>query len=77
MLNAKLTTNWKLSITRRYDLLNQKVLSENFTITRDLHCWEVVFDFDRYGEEWRYDFQLKVKALPEIKVGKGLFGFLL
>lgn len=76
-LDIKLTTNWRLSLSRRHDLIKQKVISESFSVHRDLHCWDMEFNFDKYGETWRYDFQLKLKALPEIKVGKSVFGFLL
>jgi hypothetical protein len=73
-ISVKLTTNWKLSLSRRYDFIAHKVIGEEFSISRDLHCWSADFSFDRLGARWRYDFTLKLKALPEIKVGKGLFG---
>ena len=76
-LDMKLTTNWRLSLSRRYDFREGKTISESFTLYRDLHCWDMEFNFDRYGERWRYDFKLKLKAIPEIQVGKTLFGIFL
>ncbi|MCK4352073.1 LPS-assembly protein LptD [candidate division WOR-3 bacterium] len=72
-----LTKNWNLTLSRRYDLREREIVGESFSLYRDLHCWEALFNFSRYGEHWRYDFKLKLKAIPEIKVGKGIIGIFL
>ncbi|MBI4721586.1 MAG: LPS-assembly protein LptD [Candidatus Stahlbacteria bacterium] len=76
-INTKLTKNWKLSFSGTYDFLSGTLIDERFSIYRDLHCWDMVFNFDRYGEAWRYDLEVKLKAIPEVKVGKGVFGIFL
>jgi lipopolysaccharide assembly outer membrane protein LptD (OstA) len=76
-INAKLTENWRMGFSGMYDFLNHSLIDQKISLRRDLHCWQGVFSFNRYGEMWRYDFQIKLRAIPEIKVGKGLFGFLI
>jgi hypothetical protein len=73
---VKLTTNWTFEISRRYDFLKKELIGESFGIYRNIHCWQAVFSFTRHGERWYYDFKLNLKAIPEIEVGKGVFGFL-
>lgn len=69
-LTIQLTQNWKATASRRYDITNKKLTGENYSIYRDLHCWDAVFNFEKLGEQWRYDFKIRLKALPEIKVEK-------
>jgi hypothetical protein len=75
-ISAKLTESWRMGFSGMYDFLNHSLIDQRISLRRDLHCWQGVFSFNRYADTWRYDFQIKVKALPEIKVGKGLFGFM-
>jgi len=74
---VQLTRNWKLSFSRRYNLTQGETIDQKFSLSRDLHCWEASFDFNQYGEHWRYDFKLQLKAIPEIKVGRGVIGIFL
>ncbi len=76
-LNTKLTKNWKLGFSGMFDFLDGELIDKRFSLHRDLHCWEAVFNFNSYAEEWYYDFKLQLKAIPEIKVGKTLFGIFL
>lgn len=73
---VKLTSNWTFEISRRYDFLEKKWIGESFKIYRNIHCWQAIFSFNSYGDRWYYDFKLNLKAIPEIEVGKGIFGFL-
>ncbi len=76
-LKTKLTENWKLGFSGMYDFLDNKLIDQNFSLTRDLHCWEAVFNFNSYADNWRYDFKLRLKEIPEIKLGKAIFGLFL
>lgn len=68
------TRHWRLTYSARYDWSAQRLVDYSFGLTRDLHCWEAVFNFNQLGDEWRYDFKVRIKALPEVSIGKGLFG---
>ncbi|MDD5530080.1 MAG: putative LPS assembly protein LptD [bacterium] len=69
-LNVNLTRNWKASMARRYDIVNKNTIEESYSLYRDLHCWDIAFSFNKYGENWKYNVQIKLKALPEIKYEK-------
>jgi hypothetical protein len=65
------TPNWRLNYSVHYDLKEQEVASQEYTIYRDLHCWEAQFTRRYYNEEWEYYFRINVKALPEIQAEAG------
>ncbi|MCD6375269.1 MAG: LPS-assembly protein LptD [Caldisericaceae bacterium] len=68
--SLQLTKNWKISWNAIFDVKNRKIASQNFSIYRDLHCWEMSFNWQ--PEIGYYFFQINVKAsaLQDIKVTK-------
>ncbi|UCD19336.1 MAG: LPS-assembly protein LptD [candidate division WOR-3 bacterium] len=72
----KPTRNWSMTYSARYDLPTKKLVDYSFGIVRDLHCWEAVFNFNQLGDEWRYDFKVRIKTIPEVSIGKGLLGYI-
>ncbi len=75
--NIKPTHNWSLSYSARYDWQEKKLVDYGFRLHRDLHCWEAVLNFNQLGESWRYDFKIRIKAIPDVEIGKGLLGYIL
>jgi hypothetical protein len=71
------TEKWYLAYSQRYDLKEREQIEQSVTVVRDLHGWEARFEWETFGEEWRYDVRLSIKAIPEIKLGKGIFGVFL
>lgn len=71
------TRGWRVEGGIRYDIRNANIINEYVSLKRDLHCWELQFNYQRYGERWNYDFKLRIKAIPEIKVGKEIVKMLL
>lgn len=65
------TNHWRLNYSVHYDLRNQEVASQEYSVYRDLHCWEAQFTRRYYEEEWQYYFRISVKALPEIQAESG------
>jgi lipopolysaccharide assembly outer membrane protein LptD (OstA) len=63
--------HWRLNYSLHYDLDEGEVASQEYTIYRDLHCWEARFTQRYYEGEWQYYFRISVKALPEIKMESG------
>jgi len=43
-------------------------------IYRDLHCWELSISWQSFGNDWKYDIKLGLKAIPEVRIEKGLLG---
>jgi lipopolysaccharide assembly outer membrane protein LptD (OstA) len=72
----KPTRNWSITYSARYDNPTKKFVDYSFGIARDLHCWEAVFNFNQLGDQWRYDFKVRIKEIPEVSIGKGLLGYI-
>jgi hypothetical protein len=75
--DVKPTRNWKISYAARYDWETKKLVDYSFGLNRDLHCWEAFFSFNQLGDTWRYDFKVRIKAIPEVAIGRGLLGYIL
>ncbi len=71
------TRGWRIEGGIRYDLREGSLINERLSLVRDLHCWELQFNYQRYGDRWNYDFRLSIKAIPEVKVGKDIMRMLL
>jgi hypothetical protein len=65
---ANITRNWKASYSQYYDLRLREMVSQEYSIYRDLHCWEARFSSTRSGIYWFYEFRISLKAIPELKL---------
>lgn len=65
MASLKLTRNWLISYDNYINLKTDKVVSHNFTITRELHCWRMFFRYTQQGDYWSYRLQLFNLQLPD------------
>ncbi len=72
-LNFSLTPNWKISYSAQLNLMKKEIMSQDFVIYRDLHCWEAYFAWTPTGYNKRFYFKINIKAsmLQEIKFEKG------
>jgi len=69
---------WKLTLTDfGYNIAQKQVANYGILLTKDLHCWEAFAKYQKLGPSWTYDFEIRIKKLPDLKVGKGTFGSLL
>jgi len=75
--DIKPTQKWTISYAARYDWQSKRLVDYSLTLSRDLHCWEGVFSFSQLGNDWRYDFKVRIKEIPEVTIGRGLFGYVL
>jgi len=67
-LDFNLTKNWKVSYGKYYNLKAGEMVSESYSVYRDLHCWEARFSSVRSGIYWSYEFRINLKAIPELKI---------
>jgi len=67
-IEANLTKNWRLSYGQYYDLQKRQLVSQEYSIYRDLHCWEARFSSTKSGIYWSYEIRINLKAIPEIKL---------
>jgi lipopolysaccharide assembly outer membrane protein LptD (OstA) len=71
-LSFSLTQNWKFTFSAGYDLVGNSFSAPYLTIYRDLHCWEINFNWIPVGLYRGFRFELRIKApqLQDIKVLK-------
>jgi lipopolysaccharide assembly outer membrane protein LptD (OstA) len=60
--NLSLTKKWKINGSVYFDLEAGKVANTNWGINRDLHCWEMSFNFTPFGAYQSYSFRIAVKS---------------
>ena len=67
---VKLSKNWSLSMSTRLDMVQRSIVSNDFTIRRDLHCWELSFRWTPSGPGQGYYLRINVKspALQDVKI---------
>ncbi len=69
--------SWNVNFNLSYNPENKKLVNWGINVRKDLHCWEAIFTYQQFGEVSKWDIMVRIKALPEVKIGKGLFGFIL
>jgi spore coat protein U-like protein len=70
--NVSLTPKWKVSFSTGYDFTDKEVTASQFTITRDLHCWQMSFNAIPFGSYQSYNFRINVEStiLQDLKYEK-------
>ena len=69
----KLTPQWKVGFSSGYDFVNKGVTNNTaINLYRDLHCWELSFNYIPFGFTQSYNIQLNVKAsvLQDLKLAR-------
>jgi hypothetical protein len=61
-MNLTLTQKWRISGSMHFDLEAKKLVNTNWSISRDLHCWEMSFNFTPFGTYTSYAFRINVKS---------------
>src|SRR3990170_4753532 len=73
-LDFSLTEKWHVNYLTHYDFTLKKIVEQSFVFYRDLHCWEGNFTWIANGVRQGYYFRINIKALPEVKLEKGMVG---
>ncbi|MCB9197307.1 MAG: hypothetical protein H6600_02530 [Flavobacteriales bacterium] len=65
-----ITANWNVNFQTNYDIANKKFSYTSVEITRDLHCWEMSFNWVPFGYMKSYQIQINVKSslLQDLKL---------
>jgi lipopolysaccharide assembly outer membrane protein LptD (OstA) len=71
-LKFNLTENWRIEAGTSYDILNKEVAAPQVRVYRDLHCWEMEFNWVPTGQyrNFRLEIRLKAPQLRDVKVTK-------
>ena len=67
-LGLDLTDNWKLTYSARWDLNDGHMINQSLALYRDMHCWEALFNWQKFGNRWSYSFTIRIKDIHDIRV---------
>ncbi len=70
--DLSLSENWKIGASAPYEFKAKRFSSTSLTVYRDLHCWEMRFFVQVFGQRPMYTFDINVKAsiLQDLKLSK-------
>ena len=65
-----ITKNWKISYMTNYDFMNKEFSFTSINIVRDLHCWQMSFNWIPVGFMRSYNLNISVKSsiLQDLKL---------
>jgi len=68
--SVSLTKNWRINWTARIDVSEQDINYQHFSIYRDLHCWEMSFNWQPSFGYYSFQINVKESVLRDLKVTK-------
>ena len=68
--SLQLTRNWRMQYNARFNLLDNDLVNHNFSIYRDLHCWEMSINWtpNGYGSGFYLKINVKSPTLRDLKL---------
>jgi len=64
--NLAITNTWNLTAATQYDVINKRLLAPQITITKNLHCWELYFNWVPTGVNNGFYLRFNIKS-PQLK----------
>lgn len=70
--NLSLTDKWKVSMNTNFDIAAGEFSYTTFNVNRDLHCWQMAFNFVPFGFMKSYSFTINAKSsmLKDLRLRK-------
>lgn len=70
--DLSLTEKWKISLTSGYDFTSKKITLTSINVYRDLHCWEMHFNWVPFGfrQSFSIDINVKASVLKDLKLSR-------
>jgi hypothetical protein len=70
--DINITQKWKIAFRSGYDFVNKDISYTSLDIYRDLHCWEMMFNWIPIGPRRSYNLTIRVKSplLQDLKINK-------
>lgn len=70
--NVSLTDKWKISAMTNFDIQEGEFALTSFRLNRDLHCWNMSFNFVPFGFRKSYSFTISASSsmLQDLKIQK-------
>ncbi len=76
--DIQVTPNWKVKYSARFDVLEKELVSQSFSVYRNLHCWELSLNWtpSGFGQGVYLKINEKSPTLRDIKIEQksGLYG---
>lgn len=68
--DVSLTKTWKIGFRSGYDFDQKQLSYTNLNVFKDLHCWQMTFNWNPFGRFQSYSFDLAIKAsiLQDLKI---------
>ncbi len=66
--SMKLTRTWKMGYSARYDFNSNQLVNQQVNLSKDLHCWQLVFNWTPTGPAKGYYFKVDIKEIPDLKI---------
>ena len=65
-----ITRKWRVGFTTGYDFIQKQMSYTSIDIYRDLHCWEMRFNWIPFGyrKGWSFTINIKADALKDVKI---------
>jgi hypothetical protein len=74
VLSLRPTPNWQLNYYNQIDLSGRRVVAEEYSVTRTLHCWNLQFVRRFSGSTKDYYFRIGIIDRPEFYLDRGTSG---
>ncbi len=70
--DISITPKWKFTFTTGWDFTNHGLSYTSISVYRDLHCWEMRFNWIPIGsyKSWNFTINVKAQALKDMKLTK-------
>ncbi len=70
--SMSITEAWRLTVNTNFDIVARQFAFTTFNISRELHCWDMSFNFVPFGYMKSYSFQINAKSsmLRDLKISK-------
>ncbi len=70
--DISITPKWKVTFSTGWDFINNNITYTNISVYRDLHCWEMRFNWIPIGsyKSWNFTINVKAQALKDLKYEK-------
>jgi len=67
-----ITPKWKFSMRTGWDFTNNQLSYTSINIYRDLHCWEMRFNWVPIGprQSWNFSINVKASILQDLKLNR-------
>ncbi|MCX5687021.1 MAG: hypothetical protein NTW09_06170 [Candidatus Omnitrophica bacterium] len=68
--NYKITEKWRIRAYERFNAINGYLEEQEYTVSRDLHCWTADFVFNfKSNQDVTFWFAMTLKAFPSYPIG--------